>query len=288
MSTTTAAARPPEAGICRSTEAPISYTESMQTPLPTGLLTVALLLGSPAAAKPEASPLPVLPDRDGVTRLRPEAPEAKPLPAPLQITEPVEEAPVSERIGGFALTTHARVVGIPDFVVDAFMKDHTSYVYAATGLSLDIGHPRDGQWVVELDWTGVRFAPGNWRPPKTPTYGAAYLDIDLHLISVDVTYRGHVFINEWLSWTFGAGLGIAGLVGKIESIEVVPSCEEPVASCQHWRKVGRQRLKLPTPVLPIVHLMTGLAVTIDDGFVGRLELGIRDVPYVGLSLGFRL
>jgi len=78
------------------------------------------------------------------------------------------------------------------------------------------------------------------------------------------------------------------LVGDLTFAEVLPTCEEPVASCAHWRSATSEAADLPTRVIPILTVTTGFELDIADTVMVRLEAGFRDLLFAGLTVGMKL
>lgn len=229
---------------------------------------------------------PILEDREGASRLRPE-------PGLLgEPTEGVEDKVIEPEPepgeGYYGVGAHVRVATVPDFILGSFFADHPSHVGASAGLSIELGALREGAWVIELDWTSLSFPDANWRSPDTPVVGASYAEVGLHMISLDVTYRAATYLSQTVAIVYGGGLGIGGLAGGVNTAEVLPNCEPPVQQCAHWREVTFQEEELPTRVLPVIHLLTGVQVDLGKSAALRLQLGFRNVFYLGLSGGFAL
>ena len=239
-----------------------------------------------------AEPAPVLDDEGGDdgARLSPPAgllggelsaprdPDPEPDPDP---------DPRAAGTGKTMVAAHARFAAVPKGIMDAFFDTSPALASVAAGISIDFdidGH----ELVLELDWTRLVFPAGNWLPGGSDPVGAVYAEVDVQMISVDVTYRDHVDIVSGLTFFYGAGLGLGGLVGDIDTTEVLPNCTGNAVDCAHWRGVGKEPLQLPTRVIPIVHLTTGLQYQFGDVARVRLELGFRNVLYAGLTAGFLL
>ncbi len=250
-------------------------------------LTLTVAPSDGARAQP-ADPLPILDERGGASRLHPEPGALGPAPtvtrrAPDPEPEPGPEAPRESLMG-----VYSRFVSIPDAILSAFYTDHPSVDGVAAGVTFVTGRRLDYQIAVEVDWMRLSFPDGNWRLTGTPTFGATYAEIDLDILSVDVAYRGFVpFGSGTFALHYGAGLGLAALIGPARTAEVLPTCEEPVATCPHWRQVTYDDAEVPR-VLPVLHLFSGLQVELGAEGVLRLDVGLRNVPYVGLTGAVRL
>lgn len=227
---------------------------------------------------------PIVKERKGASRLQPksgsfDALEKRQGFVPLATAKQHDWEP---HVGG-----HARFVSMPGSILGIFFQSYQSFAHASAGLSVDFGNPRDELISVELDWTGMTFSDANWLEKGAPLDDAKFTQIGLHMISLDVTYRDIVHLVDALDFTYGAGLGLAGLIGPAVTTEVLPTCSEPISKCQHWRNVSRSDLDFPTRVIPVLHVTAGLQLEL-EGVRTRLDLGFKNVFYVGLSAGFTL
>lgn len=245
---------------------------------------LALLALTPPATARTAELRPLVADPAAASRLRPE-------PGALGVVAEVrqgEVAPWAHKGEGWSVGAHLRYVALPDFAIGAFVRDHTSLHSVAAGLSVDFPLDARDHVVVELDWTRLAFAPGNWRGPTEPPGQAEYVEVDLQHLSIDVTWRRFAWLAEWMAFTYGAGAGLAVVTGEARTVEVLPSCQEPVAACPHWRQVGRSRKPPPSRILPVIHATVGAHFEPVEDVGLRLEVGFRNVLYVGLWGGWRI
>ncbi len=242
--------------------------------------------GPAHAAAP--APDPILDDTDRATRLVPlpglDDPAATVVAQPDPDPDP---EPGDERDSSF-VSLHSRFVTVPDFVFGLLFDVHPSYQNIAAGLGLELGSVDSAMWVFELDWTPLVPDAGNWLEIETIAPGATYLESDLHMISLDVSYRRYFGITDSFHFIFGGGLGVALLVGDLNMKEVLPTCVEPVVDCPHWRSATDEAAELPTRVLPILHVTTGLQLDIGDDAMVRISAGFRNVLYAGLTVGMTL
>lgn len=250
------------------------------------VLTLATLLATALTPAARAADLPPLLDDPGApTRLQPldddglgVTKEAPPVAEP-------EPAPGREWT---LVSLHSRYVTVPGFLLDLLFDAHPDYQSVSFGLGYEWGSRDDTLWVIELDWTPLTPPAGNWLTAGDPATAATYARSGLQLISVDASYRKYVNLADWFHWFIGAGIGVGILVGDVDTAEVLPTCTEPVEKCAHWRVATNEKADLPTRVIPVLHLTTGLQVDLGDGGMVRLEAGFRDVLYLGLTAGLAL
>ena len=127
---------------------------------------------------------------------------------------------------------------------------------------------------------------GSWLEPQR--LGAV-------MIGADGAYE--VYAQPWWSFTFGGGLGLAILTGKIiewepgedetsaEQDNTEPDCgptEPAYTRKDHCADDGPMQLP---PVLPIIDILVGMRFHIADRATIRIEGGFHDMFYVGSSVG---
>lgn len=150
--------------------------------------------------------------------------------------------------------------------------------WLAVRLGVGLPHLQPANWYEsgQLDLTNDL-----WRP--------VYTNPKITLIDIAAEYLGRTpVVPNRLDWTWRAGLGATFLAGAVERIDTLPSCtlpERPV--CPHWQTVGRLQGGVPV-VLPAVRLTTGLALRLGDKLSIGAELGLRGVPWAGVSATFGL
>jgi len=254
----------------------------------------ALWASGPGAAIASELP-PILDDRDRGTRVEPRPDAIDPAslhevadPTAEDPGDPVDPIDVAAERYWTLLSAHTRWVTIPSFLFGVFFDSHPPYNNLSAGLGLELGSRDDTLWVIELDWTPLIPRAGNWLPAGDPPDSANYAESGLHMISVDVSYRKYASFSQNFHWYAGAGLGVAVLAGNIRLAEVLPTCEEPVASCAHWRSATDENADLPTRILPVIHLTTGFQLDFGDSAMVRIEAGFRNVLYAGLTVGMAL
>ncbi len=247
-------------------------------------ITLSLLILAPPTAVAAAGPAPIVDDTDRATRLAP-LPGLDD-PAAVVVVDAAPE-PAAERDSSF-VSLHSRYVTIPDLVFDMIFDVHPSFHNVAAGLGVEVGSVDSAMWVFEVDWTPLVPDAGNWLEDGQPAPAASYVESGLHMVSLDVSYRRYFGLTSSLHFIFGGGLGVAFLVGDIDTKEVLPTCEGEVARCPHWRSATDEAAPLPSRVLPVVHVTTGLQLDIGDDAMVRISAGFRNVLYAGLTVGMAL
>jgi len=260
-------------------------------PASAGASSAASLEGTPGAARSPAGAAPTdEADRAAATRLEVDADLAPPgaeSPPASGLAEESDE-PGAPAAASWSATAHGRFITLPSAVLDSIYVDHPSFQSVSVGAAVEYGDPRSASWVFELDWTRIGFAGANWREVGVPPGAATYAEVGLHLLSVDASYRWAFRLAGPVDAVVGLGLGLGGLLGDIQTAEVLPNCVEPIDQCPHWREASHTTVDLPTRVVPIVHVAVGAQAALGDDGLVRLMVGFRNALYVGLTAGLRL
>jgi hypothetical protein len=117
--------------------------------------------------------------------------------------------------------------------------------------------------------------------------------------TLEFSFINHAPITPWLSFRYGAGLGIGVLIGEIDHYNIVcaagstnaapePGCIAPRFGGTGTYSEGQATLvkyDLP-PVFPVVNAIVGLQFKPTDNMTINLEGGIRTMPFVGTSASF--
>lgn len=229
-------------------------------------------LASSASAAPPAHM-----DRRGATRIAPVPADLTAGLTMLQVPERTMTQPGARKTVG----VHVRYVTMPEWLLDVFFDDHPVIHGQSVGAEFVIERGPENALVIEVDYTGLEIPATNWREPGDDPSQARFIDWSgLGLVSADVTYRRTMWLGSRFGLYAGGGLGLGFLVGSGEETPVLPTCDEPVAACAHWEQVGTQPTEL-MPVMPILHMQTGLEVRLIGPASLRLEAGFRNVAYVG-------
>lgn len=247
-----------------------------ETPPPPGLRLPGL---EPATAPPPTS-APTEPARAAV----PPTPAAA---VSVQLPQPPTTREIELAVGAMWL---------PQSLFGLFSRFDRHPELVGTGIDVAWHEPLGVQrWLaVRLGVALPHLQPANWYESgqldlNNDLWRPVYTDPQITLIDVAAEYLGRTpVVPNRLDWTWRAGLGATFIAGTVERIDTLPSCtlpERPV--CPHWQTVGRLQGGVPV-VLPAVRLTTGLAVRLGDKLSIGAEVGLRGVPWAGLSATFGL
>ncbi len=216
-------------------------------------------------------------DRRGATRIAPVPADLTAGLSALQVPEKKMAQPGARKTVG----VHVRYVTLPNWMLDLFFEDHPTIQGQSVGAELVIERGAGNALVIEVDYTGIEVPATNWREPGDDPSQARYMEWSgLGLVSADITYRRTTWLSPRFGLYAGGGLGLGVTVGSGKEIPVLPTCDEPIAACPHWDRVGAQESSLPS-VWPVLHMQTGMEIRMVGPASLRLEAGFRDVVYVG-------
>ncbi|HEY6175276.1 MAG TPA: hypothetical protein VIX73_12555 [Kofleriaceae bacterium] len=114
--------------------------------------------------------------------------------------------------------------------------------------------------------------------------------------TLEFSFLNHAEITPWMSFRYGAGLGIGVLIGEIDHYNIIcaagatnaapePGCVAPRFGGTGMYSEGQATLvkyDLP-PVFPVVNAILGLQFKPMDKVTINLDGGIRTLPFVGVS-----
>ena len=114
--------------------------------------------------------------------------------------------------------------------------------------------------------------------------------------TVEFSFLNHAEITPWMSFRYGAGLGLGILIGELDHYNIIcaagatnaapePGCVAPRFGGTGMYTEGQATLvkyDLP-PVFPVVNAIVGLQFKPMDKMTINLEGGIRTMPFFGVS-----
>jgi len=105
--------------------------------------------------------------------------------------------------------------------------------------------------------------------------------------TIDFTFAWRNQFTKQLALRYGAGIGIGIPFGKILRTDYVCTTSDP-GSC--FQKPNAEHLrdeeKGVPPVLPVINAMVGLQFNPIEQVAINIEIGIRTIPYFGMSAGY--
>ena len=194
---------------------------------------------------------------------------------------PEEPEPPGE---GISVGVRGRYITLPDSLLDSWLLDHTSLDSYSVGLEVGIDGPAQSRIIFGIDYSDLGLPAGNFRAERDLPNKASFTEVDLHLVAFDVSFLWKLRFAENVGLMYGAGLGVGYTPGKITSVDVLPTCQQPVSDCAHWREVTSREQEMPSRVWPLLSLQAGFYWDIVPGLRLRAEAGFRGVIYTGLAL----
>lgn len=221
--------------------------------------------------------------------------------------EPME--PVLRR-NEFMVTAYTRAIFAPEPLLDLWFSEHASTWSGEQRNMAYGGHfvwrlRGDYELGVAIDWANLSMPSQYWNQKGDETTEADFTTIDLKMLSMVFTTHWYWDPWEWLSPYVGVGIGAGYLAGagiteynpvngsdcdrkRGQGEEFTPSeCYAADGSpdpSQVDLSSAKPAERVP-PVVPVLHVSGGLRFNIYRHGVVKLEVGVNDYTYVGLSLG---
>jgi hypothetical protein len=252
-------------------------------------LALTLLMGASAWAQPAPQPAP---DQAPVIGQPPPAAGTTPPVTPI---EP-DEKPNPDEQGAVGVGVRARFIFLPAAILQLFLDHATSMTQYSIGAAFI---RRKGNFDIEFALEYANVSPKNGyylEKGNNPGVLGQYPDFiefdNFSMISADATFIWHTNIVPTVQFRYGAGIGIGFLLGNIVGTDTVCNANtqaddlDDPSTMQCNKQAGTTANKSKIPVVPIVHLLVGLRFKLIDQLSLSVELGIRDVPFVGANVGY--
>lgn len=220
-----------------------------------------------------------------------------------------EVAPRKTREYLMEVNFRGRYLFLPDSLLDIWYETHAGEGQRdrpkvnAYSLGLEfVVRNKQANGIFYAEYLSSLIKPGYWDDRDNPPEydDGSYIQPEffgLVMIGADYAYELHA--TNWLSFMFGAGLGVAIKTGNL--IEWEPGEPEGTSgadnadqACGPTAPADERALTLDCaddgpvrvpPVLPILDVNLGVRFNINDHASIRLEGGIHDLPYGGGSVG---
>lgn len=228
---------------------------------------------------------------------------------PTMATEATTEvAPQKTRQYLMEVNFRGRYLFVPDSILDIWYETHEGESIerpkiSAYSLGLDfVVRNKQANGIFYAEYLSSLIKPGYWDDRDNPPdyLDGSYLEPEffgLVMIGADYAYELHA--TNWLSFMFGAGIGVAIKTGNLIEWEPgepegTPNADNADQACGPDSPAYERALELgcaddgpvrvPT-VLPILDVNLGVRFNINDHAGIRLEGGVHDLPYAGGSVG---
>lgn len=259
-----------------------------------------------------AAALPALPP--GGLALAPEEGEAAPAPAPADV--PAEPPAADTQIGTtrpflMEVNVRGRYMWMPSSILDIWYEKHDTAGdtvperpgVAAYALGLEyVIRDRQANGIFYLEYVNSLIEEGYWDDRDNPPEydDGSYIKPEFFgLVVVGADYGYELHAQPWLSFLFGAGLGVGVKTGNLvewepgedplsgDSDNTDPTCGPAGTPAYDRYSQGCADdgpIRVP-PVLPVVDVNIGVRFNFSDRSSLRIEGGLHDLPYAGASLG---
>jgi len=166
---------------------------------------------------------------------------------------------------------------IPNFLLDAFYKEHTSI--SATPLGAEFGFRFENfDMFVGLEHYFLNFEDGKWLRKGEDKEETDYVISDIDLTSLEVQTLWRLPIAEWVDYRVGFGLGIGVISGHYYSEDVDPDTGKRIEG-------SREEPTRPS-VIPTGGFFTGFSFYPYSAMDVHLDLGLLPGFYIGLGTRF--
>jgi hypothetical protein len=243
----------------------------------------------PAPPAPTPAPAPAQPPVG--------TPSAAPRPDAVTPPPPLEEEKTTEEKGAIGVAVRGRFIFLPSALLNLFLEHSTSLAQYSVGAAFV---RRKGNFDIEfgLEYANVSPKDGYYlEKGKDPSQQGQYPDKihfdNFSMISADATFIWHSDIIPTVQVRYGAGIGLGFLLGDIIGTKQMCTTgtstgdlDDPNANGKCTDLSGTTAPKSKPPILPIVHLLAGIRFKLIDQLSLNVEVGIRDLPFVGLNIGY--
>ncbi len=265
----------------------------------TALSTLLVLFGGVPAWAQQPTPSPAPPPAPAPAPPPPVG--TAPAPASDATTPPppveLEEKPAAEEPGAVGVAVRGRFLFLPSGIMNLFLAHSTSLAQYSFGAAFV---RRKGNFDIEfgLEYANVSPKDGYYlEKGNDPGQQGQYPDKihfdNFSMISADATFIWHTNIVPTVQFRYGAGIGIGFLLGDIIGTKQTCSAgtstgdlDDPTANGKCSDVPGTTAAKSKPPVVPIVHLLVGIRFKLIDQLSLNVEVGIRDLPFVGANIGY--
>jgi hypothetical protein len=188
-----------------------------------------------------------------------------------------------------------RYVTIPQFLINLFV-DHST-----TMTSFGIGGEfvrRKGNFdiVVGVEYENVSPPDGLYQEKgENPSADGQYPDLTefdgLALLGLDVAFIWHANLHERVQLRYGAGLGIGLVLGKVYQTDTMCPAGttlddlDNVDQCPIATGATRDEADVP-PVVPIVNLLVGFRVKVNEQVYLNIDGGFRNMFFFGVGTNY--
>jgi hypothetical protein len=264
---------------------------------PTGsILAAALasLLSIPVALGQEAPPPPPVEE----TTPPPETTETRPLGTRTQTRRPdatldEEEVEVDPEVL-WGVGARSRFIFLPRGVIELFVAHATSMQSVAFGGEV-IRRKGNFDIVFGIEYANISPEDGLYQEKgEDPSMIGMYPDYvrfnNFAMLSVDASFIWHTDLTDFMQFRYGAGIGLGFLLGGFTQTDTMCNSATTIDDLNNPRACaevsGTTEEGDKPPVVPIVNLLIGMRFKLVEQLSLNLEVGFRDVFFVGGGIGY--
>ncbi|RMH45003.1 MAG: hypothetical protein D6689_01060 [Deltaproteobacteria bacterium] len=190
----------------------------------------------------------------------------------------------------FGLGVRARYVFFPKGLLELFVDSASSGV-SRTGFGVEfVRRKANFDLVVGLEYDNVSPEDGLWLEkgdtPGVPGENPDFVEFDgLATLGLDVAFVWHHPLASRVSLRYGAGIGVAAVLGDVIQTDTRCTVQGDINSCSpdpNGEQVNEKSEDVP-PAVPIVNLLLGARIDVAPQLSLNIETGFRDVFYAGLG-----
>ncbi len=228
------------------------------------------------------------------------------MPAPTPL--PAIESTVSNRQRAYLMEVNfrGRYLFLPDSVLDIWYEKHAGETFerpniSAYALGLEfVVKDKQANGIFYAEYISSLMKEGYWDDRDNPpvyTDGSYIQPDSFGLVAIGADYGYELHGTDWLSFLFGAGLGVGIKTGELVEWESgepegTPDADNTDQACgpteaayerfEHCADDGAVRVP---PVVPILDVNVGIRFNFSDRASLRIEGGLHDLIYGGAALG---
>ena len=227
--------------------------------------------------------------------------------------EPKDDAKKESKRLPMELNLRGRYLTVPNGLLDGFFSSNTydRPTVSAYAVGLEwVLKPNNTNWILYYEYMGNTTPEGYWDDiddPVDETDGIWLRPSGLGLHALGFNVANEIRISDqskpvWVSFLVGGGIGAGLLVGSIDrwhhgtydlaednlsciTSSLGLSLVAPAYERQDFCSESPDASGLPIPAIPILDFSLGFRLHIQDKANVRLDFGIHNLPYIGLTAG---
>lgn len=209
----------------------------------------------------------------------------------------------------YMITARARAIAVPGPILGIWFDEHATHwsdgqTNMAYGAEFAWRKRGDYELSFSFEWADLSMSNAFWREKDDPVSESRYTELDLQVASFVFASYWIWDPKPWISPYVGGGIGAGVVIGGLTKYQVRAGSQ-----CAQDIESGSDPLRPPScfdgsgeptdqaidrgdpevedllPIVPILHAAAGLRFNIADHGVIKLEVGLNDYIYGGISVG---